>query len=156
MLVPEARFGNEKGATMIEGAMSAMILFALIGAVVDFGLALQQYNYLSYNTNRAAREISSRLATSESCGVISSYLQKNPIPNLRGKVSWNWCIVGVGDDDLTCSKSPGAGTLASLRLTGSVEIHCFFICRFFPQAVTSTVSSAIDNPNVRCPGGGRL
>lgn len=139
---------------MIEAAMSAMILFALIGAVVDFGLALQQYNYLSYNTNRAAREISARLATS-GCGVITPYLQK-PIPNLRGDVTWDWCIVGIGDDDLTCRSSPGPGTLASFRLTGSVEIHCFFICRFFPKAVTTTVSAAIDNPNVRCPGGGKV
>ena len=50
------RFRTEHGATMLEATFCILFVLFCIGAVIDLGLGLWQYNFLNYTTTRAARE----------------------------------------------------------------------------------------------------
>jgi len=140
---------------MMEAALAGVILFALIGAITDFGLALKQYNYLSYSANRAAREIGTKLAVSGNCSLIKTELEK--ADPFQKHVQWDWCVLAIGTDwdhSKSCPTMP-TNAMPSLSLSGAADVSCFFICRYLPAGmkVRATVTAAIDNPNIRCPGG---
>ena len=151
------RFRTEHGATMLEATFCILFVLFCIGAVIDLGLGLWQYNFLNYTTTRAAREISARLATNSSdCGTLENSVIRPYLLNTAKRemvtamasgaaAQWRWCMVGVGQD--ACLGAGQKPAYKSLRMVGSLPLNCYFLCSIVPVnwTVTTTVTSAIDN-----------
>lgn len=144
---------------MLETAICIIVVLLVIGALIDLGLGLWQYNYLSYITNRSAREISARLATTRDCSVIESFIENNTYPEtvrtmaVGAQAKWSWCLVGINSTDCLTSPAP----YKSLRLVGRLPLNCYFLCTVVPRdwSVTATSVSAIENPDAPvCKAGG--
>ncbi|MFN8392207.1 MAG: hypothetical protein U0136_18085 [Bdellovibrionota bacterium] len=145
---------------MLEFTISIIFVFLVIGAVLDLALGLYEYTYLHYTTTRAAREISARLATSKDCDTISRYLIDRAHVEMSnafggGKdAAWDYCFVSVGNPACLKNTDPNP-TFKSLQLSASMPLTCFFLCSVLPKDwhVTTTVSSNLETPSLKCPKG---
>lgn len=50
-------FTNEQGVAMVEMAIISIVFFGMLGAIFDFGLAMKNYNLLTFTVTTTAREI---------------------------------------------------------------------------------------------------
>ncbi len=132
---------HEAGATILEFALAAIVIFGLIGAVFDIGLALHHRSYLQHTVSKASREIGIRLTMARSCtGVVEDYLRNNATPELASafssgsKAKWRYAL------------EPGS-PFPLLQIEGSVPIDCFFLCNLFPEGsqVSATASASVES-----------
>jgi len=142
---------------MLEAAASIMFIILLIGAIIDFGFGLWQYNFLNYTTTRSAREISARLSTANDCRTVNSYLdttaKKEMAMSAGSEVTWEWCVVEVGGDRCLSAGEPRVAK--SIRLTGRLPLKCYFLCTIVPKnwSITASGASMIENPAAQnCTG----
>lgn len=153
---------NERGATMVEFSLVGLIVFGLIGAGIDFGLALWKFSNLTHAMNVAVRDMAIDLASRS--GEDCEDLAEDPV-NLAAeaeakKLLLNGTIVlGKNLNDPT----PPSETISivstitpltppTLSITSQMRLDCMF-CFFFPKGrpILSTRSEAlIENSTFTC------
>ncbi|RIL08591.1 MAG: hypothetical protein DCC75_08495 [Proteobacteria bacterium] len=124
-------FGSN-GATLVEFALAAILLFGLSVAVTDFGFVLYNYHRLTHIVQTVTRDIA---IAGESCldlGEAKGRLKQDILSQI-GKEADALCEV-LGDEPDDGYRMP------AVRLSAKVNLPCFF-CIFLPDGATLSSSS---------------
>jgi Flp pilus assembly protein TadG len=132
--------GGEQGQTMVEFALCAMLLLTFVFGILDFGLAVFSYNFISNAAREGTRYAMVHGATCASsgvsCALSSQQIQNYVVGLLPGAMNANSLTVTA-----TCgpsSSSPpvgdcGAGTNDNPGNVVYVQVK--YIFSFFPSLV---------------------
>lgn len=172
LIIPRSQIlPHDGGVSMVEAAISFMILLGLVGGIIDLGIGMFRYNTATYLNNSAAREAASGISPLN-CPSIATY---------ESQMTWTmyrrFCrSVEIKMQDLLGSGSIGCAQMSLrpnnairvssglylLRATTRVRFQCFF-CIFFPELGTLATTSETNIENVlsfpeivatRCPEDG--
>lgn len=136
---PHSPTTTECGATMVEFAISLIVIILAFGAIFDLGLGVHRYAMLKQVTNESTRQIAARLQTHRDCSFIETYLREIATVKLTkhlapGSVpSWQtqW---DIASSDIL---------YPVFRLQSSMNMQCFFLCSIFPNGIPVATSSEI-------------
>jgi Flp pilus assembly pilin Flp len=157
---------DERGATMVEFAISGVVLLFLIGALIDFGIGFQRWNMLNYVTSAVARQYAVELNSSVGgdgvpCGPFRTAIRDRTISRFNQQFGIH-VTPGVEGEALTdpgnesddyqvqVTLNPPPAALPGedfqpmlLRLQAQLKLRCFF-CIFIPSDIVMTTKSEIE------------
>ena len=130
----------QRGATMLEFAMVATVLFALTGGIIDFGFGIHRQHRLRDIVRTVAREVAGNgLAcpdelTTESLltSKITEILEIAPLSTAANIIDPSSALTGDIGTDYQYRRT--------LVTTASIPMNCFF-CFFIPKQLTLTATS---------------
>lgn len=147
---------NQRGATLVEFSISAVILVLVFGAIFDFGLGFHRYSYLEHATNKAARDILADLQTRRDCNMIRTIVRRVRDEDMRligapGYVNWQWWFHVPHD----ITRRPLASDrYITFTLRSEMPLHCYFICWIIPNVeLSATASLMIESEDSVCNNG---
>jgi Flp pilus assembly protein TadG len=116
------RFAREdSGASMVEFAIIAPILFTFLFGIIDFGRALFQYNNLTNAARIGARFAATRLP--DPCDPVDRSSIDSLTAAKIAEFNGNPAVVNVADDIVTVECIPGPGGVS--RVTVSINNYPF-------------------------------
>ncbi len=139
---------GERGQTMLEFCVAALVALGLLGALFDLGIAYRNYSLLSEVTGSSVREVASTLGAKQglfSCKDVTSYASKTATTALHERlgVSGNYAFTGQAYSL--------AGSNLRIELKGEWPLSCFF-CNLMPAELKLRASSTamVENSNFKC------
>jgi len=130
---------SESGASMVEFALIAPILFMFLFGIIDFGRALFQYNNLTNAAREGARFAATRLP--DPCDPADKYSIDSLTATKIVEFNNNPKVVAVADTIVTVECIPGtAGTVS--RVTVSIKGYPFQALTPLPFLDGLTLGSA--------------
>jgi hypothetical protein len=141
---------SDSGATIVEFAICAILLFMLFGAIFDIGLGMHRYAMLKQVTTETTRQIAVRLQTHRDCSFIETYLRDTASPKL-----YKHLTPGATPHWQTEWHTSGSGLLfPTFRIRSQMNMECYFLCTMFPQGIPISSSSEIVIERQRIGPGG--
>lgn len=138
---------NQRGATLLEFTISALVFFGICSALFDFGVGIRNYALLTEAVSASAREsgVYHYNSSTPACSDLEDQAATAAEDYLRGRL-------GVaGDYTFRASTSRSATGALKMKLRGEWPLSCVF-CMFFPRGVTVRSSSQIifEDPDQAC------
>lgn len=136
----KATLKNERGATMVEFAISLGVFLIFLGAITDLGLSLHRKSMLTHLSKEVSRLIAIRLTNSADCSEIALTINnegRNLAENRIGVPVDQWQVAWHG--------ASNANTYPSFNLSLASQAPCFFLCNLFPNGLISrsSIESAV-------------
>lgn len=163
---PERTAGYaERGATIIEFSISAIVLILFFGGLFDLGFAYHRHNYLEHVTARSVRDLLSQLQTTRQCSIIGPYFQQQTENGLAllgsagQNATWRWRIHPSHEqpnwDQILDGTISPQGQYSSFSVRAEIPWECYFICWVIPSTyrLSATASQAIERENIGCANG---
>ena len=151
---------REKGAVLIETAITVILFLGLLGAIITFSIAAFRYTLLVDTTTTVSRRIAidpfDNGSVSLCPNIIASFKERYEryLSDEFGTGFPNESISFSGT--LTVSKPP-TGCTSVLTVNASWEVPCFFCLLFrLPSAVSTQTIIPLENPDYLdydCPAG---
>ena len=130
-------FGNEDGATMVEFALVALLVLALIGVIFDLGVGIFRYSLMTHITTEAVRDHAIILGrdSGRPCATIEGEIE-NRLNDPAARVAYSARALGGldlaqfrFDATLTAPPPPNLLPPAIVQIDAQHELQCFF-CLF--------------------------
>lgn len=146
--------GSEAGATMLEFALVAVVLFGVLGAIFDVGLALHHRSYLQHLTSDAVHELAACGTGMRNCNV---YAKDQCVAQvLAPKLALLQNAFAAGSGTTWRYTFALNGPSPSIQLNASMPLECFFLCRFLganSRISVSALGSVETSWNANCGAG---
>jgi Flp pilus assembly protein TadG len=150
---PLPKRGWDKGETAVETAITLAVLLALIFGVIQFGIALWQFNTMELAVEQAGRYV---MINNASCGTSCAESQmETALSTYAGLLpsSGQTCTVTNGNitppttGNICVSASTTAGTPSTMTLTAVYSYNFFYPVKFvIGKSGLSTVTSQATFP----------
>lgn len=153
---------NERGATMLEFALVAIVLIGLLGVILDIGIALRNYSLMTNATSTVVRE----MAVSFAGKSVPELCEGVPAPPAASCALLEGCVETVAADYLgnrlgiagqfafdsqLANGGAATGNRYILRLQAQHTTSCFF-CQLIPGGLVLTTGgiATIQNAGFTC------
>ena len=119
------RFGSRAGNTVVETALSLLLFLTIFLAIIEFGLGLFAYNFVSYAAREGALyaavrgSLSKTPATADDVQTIVRN-QAVALDSSQVTVTTTWCAIGAGGVT-TCYSSPSGKNIAGNSVNVAVS-----------------------------------
>ncbi len=139
--LPIKMSGSERGATMIEFSLVALLLFALTGSIIDLGFGIYSYQRLTSTVATVTRQIA---ADGMNCPDRERARQK--LEQRLQELFHQSSTVPLPEIQ---SLNPST-SMRTLTMTGKIPLNCFF-CFVLPEHIMLSATTVEVIERTDCP-----
>ncbi|WP_109487796.1 TadE/TadG family type IV pilus assembly protein [Occallatibacter savannae] len=127
---------SEEGATLVEFAISASILFMVLFGMIEFSMGLYAYNFLAYATKDAARYAmvrGSNCTVLNNCGAknteVQAFINNEGYPGISNSITTttNFTCEAIPDPSLQNANCNAPGDLVTVTATYPFTLNVPFM-----------------------------